>query len=67
MQFQSKREWVVYSEIKLQQTLSNSTYYNWSILRSVASSFIQISKTIAIPKTIELGILMTMLNMAIIY
>jgi hypothetical protein len=63
------REKVAYSEITLQQTLSNSTYYYLSILRSLASSvltLIKISKTTAIPKTIELGILTEMLYMATI-
>ena len=60
---------VAYSEIRLQQTLSNSPYYNLSILISHASSLltlIKTSKTTAIPQTIDLGILTRMLYMATI-
>ncbi len=63
------REKAAYSEITLQQTLSNSPYYNLSILKSHASSLltlIKMSKTTSIPQIIELGILTRMLYMATI-
>jgi hypothetical protein len=59
--YSNLREKVACSEIMLQQTLSNSPYYNLSILKSHASSLltlIKMSKTTAIPQIIELGILM---------